>query len=65
MEVWELKLYFYPSAGGFKKKKNAINHYKKRRAKPIPADPPAPQAISTADWPRERIAPVSQKPKQE
>ena len=21
MEVWELKLYFYPSAGGFKRKK--------------------------------------------
>ena len=24
MEVWELQLYFYPSAGGLKKKKNAV-----------------------------------------
>ena len=28
MEVWELKLYFYPSAGGFKKKKKKTKkHY--------------------------------------
>ena len=24
MEVWELKLYFYPSAGGLKKKKKSL-----------------------------------------
>ena len=29
MEVWELKLYFYPSAGGFKKKKKNAGSRKK------------------------------------
>ena len=28
MEVWELKLYFYPSAGGFNKKKKPLLGYR-------------------------------------
>ena len=31
MEVWELKLYFYPSAGGFKKKKKTGIYLPRRR----------------------------------
>ena len=32
MEVWELKLYFYPSARGFKKKKKKKTWYRSQAA---------------------------------
>ena len=52
MNEWELKLYFYPSAGGFYKKlKNVSCEYKKKKKKIWSDGPeyPAVTAVTAGD----------------